>query len=551
MKKWILAFLIFITVPAGCGKKISKTPKSPRLVVLMCFDQVPYEYMLRYRPLFGHGGFNRLMADGAFFVSCEYEHGYAHTSAGHASVSTGAYPSVHGIIANEWYDRRIGKEQYSVEDNDFPVIGSSRPIGRSPRRMIGTTIGDQMKISSYGKAKVFSVSNKDRSAILLGGHRPDGVYWIDDASGRFVTSTYYGTTYPAWVTAYNDTKPLDRWIGQSWTRLIDSAVYPSVEPGIASHYESYGMDTVYPHRFGDGTTNQGSYYRHLMRSPFGITPVLDFALEAVRREAMGRDDISDLLCVSLSSSDYVGHDYGAWSHEVMDVMIQSDRALTKFLDELDASIGLNNVLIAVTSDHGAGLMPESLHPRPEARRVNEHEVRERIDSAMTAKYGLAPNGKGYIAWLKEGRLYFNYNALEQKRIDKESAAAYITAIFENHVPGVFRVYTENELKDAGKGSDFIDERVQRSYFRGLSGDIYVVLRPFFLWDDNDRGADHFHPWTYDSHVPLIISGTPWIRQGRYAQRCSPIDIAPTVSYLIHCARPTGSQGRVLTEALVN
>lgn len=210
MKKWILVVLLFLAVPAGCGKKISKIPKSPRLVVLICFDQVPFEYMLRYRSLFETGGFNRLMAGGASFASCEYEHGYAHTSAGHASIATGAYPSVHGIIANEWYDRRTGKEQYSVEDNDFSIIGSSRPIGRSPRHMIGTTIGDQMKISSYGKARVFSVSNKDRSAILLGGHRPDGVYWIDDASGRFVTSTYYGMDYPAWVSAYNETRPLDR-----------------------------------------------------------------------------------------------------------------------------------------------------------------------------------------------------------------------------------------------------------------------------------------------------------------------------------------------------
>lgn len=550
----IKSFLVLLTVVgliAGCGRKISKTPKAPRLVVLLCFDQVPYEYMLRYRPWFGRGGFNRLMSEGASFASCEYEHGYAHTSAGHASIATGAYPSVHGIIANEWYDRRKAKEQYSVEDTAFTIIGSTKRNGRSPRNMIGTTIGDQMKISSYGKAKVFSVSNKDRSAILLGGHRPDGAYWIDDASGRFVTSTYYRTEYPAWISGYNDAKPLDRWVGQLWTRLTDSSLYPTIGPGMFSHYESHGMDTVYPHRLGDGQTARGLYYRHLMRSPFGIGPVFDFAMEAVRQENLGEDDVSDLLCISLSSTDYVGHDFGPWSHEVMDAMIQADRSLAKFLDDLDATVGLKNSLIVVTSDHGMGLMPESLHPRPEAYRLRELDVRERIDSAMTAKYGPATTDEGYIAWLKEGHLYLNYNALEQKRIDKELAVAYITAIFENHVPGVFRVYTEKELKDVGKGPDFIDERVRRSYFRGISSDVYVVLRPFFLWDNNDRGADHFHPWTYDSHVPLILSGSSWIRQGRYAQRCSPIDIAPTVSYLVPCALPTGAQGRVLTEALVN
>jgi len=232
-------------------------------------------------------------------------------------------------------------------------------------------------------------------------------------------------------------------------------------------------------------------------------------------------------------------------------MIRADRDLGNFLQKLDKSVGLSNVVLVLTSDHGAAGMPESVYPKPEAFRVSEVGTMRLMDSAMVSRYGRLPAGMRYFSWFKEGRLYFDYHTLEQKRIDKQEASDYITAVFENCVSGVFRTYTERELRAGGTGVDFVDGRIRRSYYKGISSDMVVVLKPFFIWDEDDKGADHLHPWTYDSHVPLILSGPSWIQQGRYTQRCSPIDIVPTVVVLVNCALPTGAEGRVLTEAMLH
>ena len=512
-------------------------PVRPRLVVVIAVDQLRGDYMDRFRPYFAAGGFNLLLTRGARFAQARYEHGTTSTCPGHAVILTGSYASVNGIVGNDWYDVRSGREVYCAEDPGTKLIGSAAP-GRSPRNLFGATIGDVLKMATAGRSRVVTVSAKDRSAIMLGGHLADAAYWIVDT--LFVTSSYYRQDLPAWARELNASGAISKYFGKRWERLLPAAAYqgmgPDDEPAEA---DEAGMGRVFPHPIAGADAFD--------QSPFLNDVLAEFAMRAVTAEGLGRDTVPDLLGVSFSANDRVGHTFGPESHEVMDVTVRLDRTLRDFLGFLDRTVGLANTLIVLTADHGVAPMPETLqrlHPGAAARRLDPAIVDSAVRRAMDARFGSAP-APGWILHHSPPSIYLNRVALARGRIALE-AAQLVAREAVLGVPGVHEAFTAAELDQARSVGARTGAAL--SYYAGRSGDLYYSLLPYWTADAGRYGADHGSGWRYDQQVPLLWFGSgiaPGVRQ----EPAAVADIAPTLAAMLGLVLPGGSQGRVLAEML--
>ena len=530
---------VLALAPALCSPLEAQAPRPvrPRLVVAIAVDQLRADYMDRFRPYFGPGGFNLFLTRGARFAQARYAHTTTSTCPGHAVILTGSYGMVNGIIANDWFDVRTGREMYCAEDPGTKLIGSSAP-GRSPRNLHGATVGDVLKMATSGKSRVVTVSAKDRSAIMLGGHLADGAYWIIDT--LFVTSTYYRQDLPPWVRELNASGSMSKYFGKQWDRVLPPSAYATMGPDDEpAEGDDAGMGRVFPHPIGGVDAFD--------QSPFLNDVVAEFAKRAVTAEGLGKDTVPDVLGISFSANDRVGHTFGPESHEVMDVTVRLDRTLRDFFLFLDRTVGLANTLIVLTADHGVGPMPEvlqRLHPGAAARRLNPMIVDSAVRRALDARYGSAP-APGWVVHHDPPLIYLNQAALSRGRIAPEEAQRVAQAAVQG-IPGMSEVFTASELmraRAAGSGSGPV-----WSFHPARSGDLYYRLAPYWMADGGTTGADHGSGWRYDQQVPLLWFGagiTPGVRQGP----AEVADIAPTLAAMLGVISPGGSQGRALTEML--
>lgn len=520
------------------GAPAQAAPRSrPRLVVVIAVDQLRADYIDRFRPYFGAAGFNLLLRRGARFADARYEHATTTTCPGHAVILTGSYATVNGIVANEWFDARTGHPEYCAGDPAVRLIGSTGP-GRSPRNLFGATVGDVLKMATGGRSRVVTVSAKDRAAIMLGGHLADAAYWMSDT--LFVTSSYYRRDLPAWVREFNASHPVSRYFGGSWKRLLDSAAYAMMgtddEP---AETDEAGMGRTFPHPISGEEAFAGS--------PFLNDVLADFAMHAVTAEGLGQDTVPDLLGISFSANDGVGHAFGPESQEVMDVTLRLDRTLERLFGFLGRSVGLADVLVVLTADHGVGPMPEvlqRLHPGTSPRRLNPKVIDSAVRSAMEARYGPVP-GAGWIVYHSPPLIYLNQPALAAKRIPVEDAERVAQAAVLG-VYGVHGALTGTALARQRESEDLTGP--VRSFFPGRSGNIYYELEPYWLADDGRTGASHGSTWLYDRQVPLLWFGRGVV-PGTQRTPVDVADIAPTLSALLGLIAPGGSQGRVLAEIL--
>ncbi|HYC33532.1 MAG TPA: alkaline phosphatase family protein [Gemmatimonadales bacterium] len=512
-------------------------PVRPRLVVAIAVDQLRADYMDRFRPYFGPGGFNLFLTRGARFAQARYEHATTSTCPGHAVILTGSYGMVNGIIANDWYDVRSDRETYCAEDLGTKLVGSGAP-GRSPRNLFGATVGDVLKMATGGRSKVITISAKDRSAIMLGGHLADAAYWIIDT--LFVTSTYYRSDLPSWAREANASGLMSRYFGKQWERVLPAPAYAAMGPDDEpAEGDRAGLGRTFPHPIRDADAFD--------QSPFLNDVVAEFAKRAVGAEALGKDTVPDVLGISFSANDRVGHTFGPESHEVMDVTVRLDRTLRDLFLFLDRTVGLANTLIVLTADHGVAPMPEvlqRLHPGAAARRLEPGVIDSAARRALEARYGAAP-APGWIVYHEQPHIYLNQAALARGRIAPEEAQRVVQAAIQA-VPGVSEVYTAAELQRArAEGAEW---GPTRSFFPARSGDVYYRLAPYWFVDDGNTGTDHGSGWRYDQQVPLLWFGagiTPGVRQ----ERAAVADIAPTLAAMLGLILPGGAQGRVLTEML--
>ena len=513
------------------------TAARPRLAVAIAVDQLRADYMDRFRPFFGRSGFNLFLQRGASFTSARYEHATTSTCPGHAVMLTGSYGTVNGIIANDWYDAVAGKEVYCAADTTVRLIGVDLE-GRSPRNLKNATVGDLLKIGTGGRSKVVTVSAKDRSAIMMGGHLADAAYWMVDT--LFITSSYYRQELPAWAREFNGAGKVSSYFGKKWERLLPAAAYDMVGPDdVAAEADEAGTGRTFPHPI--------SGLDAFDLSPYSNEVVADFAMRAVTEEGLGRDTVPDLLGISFSANDRIGHAYGPDSHEVMDLTVRLDRTLARLFAFLDRTVGLANVVMVLTADHGVAPLPEvfaNLHPGAAPRRFNSAVVDTAVESALRGRYGPAP-APGWIIYHDQPQLYLNPAAVRARQATIEDAERVAQGAILS-VPGVHEALTSADLA-AGRARGLRSAELL-SFYPGRSGNIYYQMEPYILVDDEPTGTGHGTPWTYDQQVPLLFYGSrivPGVRRTPAAVA----DIAPTLSALLGLTAPGGAQGRVLAEVL--
>lgn len=524
-------FLGLLSVPAHSAAEPSKTER-PRLVVLVYIDQLRGDYLTRWHELFGEGGFHRLEQDGAWFQNCHYAYSDTWTAAGHASVATGCSPCTHGIIGNDWYDRAAGASVYCVSSERYervpPVaVGISskkakiKAEGVSPERLLAPTLGDALKEATGGKGRVVSLSLKDRSAVLPGGQHPDACYWQDTTSGLFVTSTYYRDALHPWVTEFNRSGAVDAWMSKKWTRLragLDYEKYSGPDDAAGEGVSMFGR--IFPHGLGgDGLEAKPAYYGALYNSPFGNDVLLALARRALEAEKLGKGEQPDLLCISFSSNDAIGHCWGPDSQEVLDVTLRTDLILKELLALLDKQVGIERYVLALTADHGVCPLPEATRRRgEEALRIDPTALVKRASSFLSEKFGM-PGENRWIEAAEIPWLYLNRVLLAQHHLKQPEVEAALAEWLGKH-PGILRAYTRSQLLGGVAADDAIGQSVRRSFFSERSGDVRIVEKPRHLLTMRLTGTNHGTAHAYDTHVPLLVYGAG-VRPGVHREAVVP------------------------------
>ena len=519
----LLVFVVLLA--AGSPGRAAEYPRRPKLVLILVIDQFRYDYLVRFRQQFGPGGFNLLLAGGATFADCRYDYATLATGPGHATLLTGAYSNEHGIIANEWYDRLLHRPVYCVEDRGTKEVSDSDPStaasGFSPWNLIGSTLGDELRAATNFQSKVVAISLKDRAAVLMGGHSPSAVYWYNPSSGRFVTSTYYMPALPSWVAAFNRNSPAKHYCGKPWIAL------PGTPGGNGAKLSEFKQ--------ARGTCPDEKFLGWLDQTPFMNEIELGFALQAVKNEHLGQGTDTDMLAVSLSVNDYIGHAVGPYSAKVADTTLRTDAYLASFFAELDKAVGLKNVWMALSADHGVAPNPDFIESHKwGAGHMQPAAIREGVEAAMTAAFG---QGK-WVEASDEFNLYLNHDELKAHGIEI-SKAEEVAAKAAASAPGVTAAFTRTQLATGRLPSSRFARAASNSFNLHRGGDVFIVLDPYALPVSGSQGTTHGTPWSYDSQVPLILWGSTF-RPGIYFNACQPIDLAATLAAVLGLTQPSGA-----------
>jgi predicted AlkP superfamily pyrophosphatase or phosphodiesterase len=526
----LLSFYAFITAESPASAQSPLEPRKPKLVVVLVIDQLRYDYLERFRPQMVEGGFKRLLS-GANFVNCRYDYAVAFTCPGHASLFTGAYSSVHGIIGNEWFDASRGRKVYCVEDSDTTQVGGNAGPGYSPRNLIGSTIGDELRIASGFQSKVIAISLKDRAAVVSGGHTANAAYWYDGESAQFVTSSYYMPELPAWVSHFNSSQPSKAYCGKRWQALPET---PHVGGKVLSEVH---LDPGQPCPNRD-------FLAWLRNSPFMNAIELGFAIQAIKNEGLGQGPATDLLAISLSVNDSIGHTFGPYSNEVADTTLRTDRDLADFLGELDKTIGLGNVWIALSADHGAAPTPRFIKQyHLGLGNAVMSAIKEAVEKALSESYGPDP----WVQDITSFCITLNKSTLKKHQAE-ESKVAGVAAEAAVSVPGISAAFTRTQLLTGALPLSPLARKTANSFYSQRSGDVFLILDPYALPVAGETESTHGAPWAYDTQVPLVLLGNAF-KPGIYAAPCGPIDLAPTLAVALGLTQPSGAQGKPLTAAL--
>lgn len=548
----VLLCFIILFATAGPGTvtdaqrrvRNNNKPRKVRLVLGIAIDQFRYDYLTRFGDLFESGGFNRLLNDGAVFTNANYIYIPTVTAPGHATFMTGSIPALNGIVGNDWFDRAAGKIITSINDSSVKVLGGEGEEPASPSRLIGSTVGDELRLSNNGQSRVVGIAFKDRSAVLPAGKRPNGAYWFDSILGTFVSSTYYFPDLPGWVKEFNQkNRPDKKYYGAQWDRLLPDAAYQRSLPD-DSPFEKSPRGNKFPHIIDSKEPTPGKqFYENFEESPFANDYTLAFAKAAIEGEKLGQDDFPDLLTVSFSANDKVGHSFGPYSQEVEDMTVRTDRVLSDLFSYIDQKVGLANTIIVLTADHGVAPVPE--HSKAiglGGGRFASRALTAVIQAGLDKRFGTA-------AWIRatvNSNVYLDYDLIERQKVNRqeiERAGCEAALTF----PAVGKCFTRTQLLFGPLPPGAYSEQAARGFNAERSGDMVIVVKPYYM-QRSEIGTTHSTPYSYDTHVPVIFYGAD-VAAGSYANPSSPSDIAPTLSSLLGIEPPSNTIGRVLTEAI--
>ena len=535
MKKIFLAFSLFASI-------ITSAQNKPKLVVGIVVDQMKMEYLYRFENDFTENGFKKLMKDGFTFHNTHYNYFPTYTGPGHASVFTGTTPSVHGIVGNDWFNKSTGKEMYCADDATVSILGNSAESeGKmSPRNLLSTTITDELKLATNFKGKVFGLSLKDRGAILPAGHFADWAFWYGK-SGEFISSTYYGNELPKWLQEFNAEKHFQKYIDKGWELLRPRETYnESLNDNSPYEGKLFKKAPFFPYNLKDMYENNDAGV--LRSTPFGNNLLVDLAKRTIEKEALGKDEITDFLSVSFSSTDYIGHILGPRSIELQDTYLRLDETLGEFITYLDKQVGKGNYLIFLTADHAGAENVTYL-------KDNKYDVTNLNSKSFTndlIAFSKTTYGEDLILNCSNSNLFFNKTLIKSKGLSLNE----VKETFKNYIythKFISRVYTEEEIQQSSK-SDFYLDFIARGYDPKQNGELVFLEKPGYL-EYSTTGTTHGSPYSYDTHVPLLFYGTN-IKKGESFDRKVITQIAPTLSMLLKITLPNGTEGELLQEILM-
>jgi predicted AlkP superfamily pyrophosphatase or phosphodiesterase len=533
----------------------------PKLVLQITVDQLRGDLIDRYGAGITEGGFRYLLENGAYFADAHHRHANTETIVGHTTLSTGADPGVHGMVANLWFDQNTGTTFYNVQDPDFPLVGAAgvdasteidptqraaTTDGRSPRNILTSTIGDEIRMHFGPEAKVFGVSVKDRGAIAFAGHAGQA-YWFSKAEGRFVTSTFYRDDYPAWVSEWEAKGLVQSYANTDWTLSLPQDTYLFGDRDDQFWETDFpGFGRTFPHSFGPA---DNKYYTTLLTlSPAGDEITVDFAKSLMTAEAIGQDDVTDFLSVSLSSTDYVGHIFGPSSLEAEDNFKRLDRTLADLLSFVDGAVGLDNTLVVLSADHGAPEAPGYLATVGIEAKSFVFEAADKSAGFARLKdqFGI---GSELISSFTNPYVYLDHAAIAAAGADVSEVEEAVATELQT-LPGIAFAITSSTLRRGEVADTHVSRAVLANFHRDRSGDIYVVFEPHWFVADFDGlsvASAHGSPWSYDSFVPLFFAG-PGVAPQKIARRVHTVDVAPTIAAILGTKPPSGATGVPLPEA---
>src|ERR1700676_4003654 len=543
------------------AKDASRDSSKPTLVVILVVDQMRGDYIDKFQHQW-RGGLKRLVNEGAWFREAAYPYGATETCVGHSTISTGAFPASHGMVANEWWDREQGKDVTCTADASVKNIAyeptvpaasnaagsasgtASSAAGDSADKMLIPAFAEELKFQSGAGTRVVAMSLKARAAITLAGHQADSVTWWDGATGLWQTSSAYPQS--PFIAEFVKLHPVTGDYGKTWAPLLPESAYLYDKTAFnAGPPPNYGA--TFPHTLRGGP--DVAFYSQWATSPYAETYLARMAEDAVDKLQLGGGPGIDFLSVSFSSVDYVGHAFGPRSWEVQDELARLDRDLAEFFTHLDKTVGRGKYIVGVRSDHGVGTVPAELRRTGiDAGRLNLAEIKNRIEQALESLHYTQPS----VSKIDGADVYFTPGTYAKVKSDPHALQLVIEAI--QSVPGVTRVYQAEELDDRPATHDPSRAADSAGFFKPRSGDLFIVPKPYWIWDysapgkpGRSGGTSHGTPNYYDQRVPVILMG-PGIRRGKYYEAATPADIAPTLATLCGITLAT-QDGRTLAEAL--
>lgn len=529
------------TVASNAASALGQTSNTggverPKLVVGIVVDQMRWDYLYRYQQRYTDGGFKRLLNEG---YSCEntlIPYVPSVTAIGHTCIYTGSVPSIHGIAGNNFVID--GKKVYCTDDNTVKPVGTTSEAGlMSPRNLWVTTIGDEMKLASNGRAKVVGVALKDRASILPAGHNPNGAFWFDDVTGHFITSSYYMNKLPRWVEAFNNKQLAKRYLSEPWNTLYPKDTYTE-STSDKNEYEADvrpGVEATLPLNLPALYKKYG--YGIIRNTPFGNALTFDMAKAAVDGELLGADAETDLLTVSCSSTDYIGHQVGTHAIETEDTYLRLDKAIADFLSYLDTKVGKGNYLVFLSADHGAMNNARFLQDcRIPAGNWDDKAMATQLNQVLVKTY---PNVGDIVKTVMNYQVFFNHDVIQQHQLDFEKIKQIVLQVLKEDHNVLYACDMQKVMTESIP--DVVKSRIINGYNRERSGDVVVLLKPNH-YAHGMKGTDHGAWNPYDTHIPLVFMG--WgIAHGATTKPTYMTDIAPTIAALLHVQAPNGCVGQ--------
>jgi len=540
MKRGVFILLVLFT--AVMLKTQAQKTSQPKLVVGIVVDQMRYDFLYRYWNKYSNGGFKYLLNNGRSFENMHYNYVPTYTGPGHAAIYTGTTPAFNGIVANDWFNRDNDTIVYVVQDDKVNTVGSNSNNGKmSPYNMLSTTITDELKMFTNEKAKVIGIAIKDRGAILPAGNMADGAYWHDPTVGAFITSSFYMNQLPQYVIDFNAKKLADKYLDQVWNTLLPIEEYTESTADDTPYEIKFKTETkpVFPH---DLKTLKSQYnYSLLNRTPFGNSFTTDFALEVLKNEQMGKDDITDFLALSYSSTDYVGHQFGTHAIETEDTYLRLDLDLKRLFEYLNKNVGKGKFVVFLTADHGVLPSPPYLADRKihtGGFKITEYETS--VKAYLNTELGTG----NWVSSFTNQQVYLNRELIKSKKLDLNIIQDKVVE-FTRNFEGVKDVMPAHFISTMAMGNAMF-QMVQRGFDYERSGDVFIILEPQWIDDDNAMrgGTTHGSSYAYDTHVPFVIMG-PGITKGTSLNEAYITDIAPTLASYLQIMEPSGSIGKPL------